>query len=81
MVVAKYDLGVFVEPDDFEEILKGASKFVPNSATEQPATRYLPYLPLLGNVMNGKILGKKCQKSALALGLKSLRSKALIIDI
>ncbi len=46
MVVAKYDLGVFVEPDDFEEILKGASKFVPNSATEQPATRYqLPAIP------------------------------------
>jgi hypothetical protein len=38
MVVAKYDLGVFVEPDDFEEILKGASKFAPNSATvEMPA--------------------------------------------
>ena len=46
MVVAKYDLGVFVEPDNFEEILKGASKFVPNSATEQPATRYqLPAIP------------------------------------
>jgi hypothetical protein len=54
MVVEKYDLGVFVEPDDFEEILKGASKFVPNSATEQPATRYLPYLPPLGNVMNSE---------------------------
>ena len=40
MVLAKYDLGVFVEPDDFKEILKGASKFVPNSATEQPATLY-----------------------------------------
>jgi hypothetical protein len=46
MVLAKYDLGVFVEPDDFKEILKGASKFVPNSATEQPATRYqLPAIP------------------------------------
>ncbi len=33
MVVAKYDLGVFVEPDDLEEIVRGASKFVPNSAT------------------------------------------------
>ena len=31
MVVAKYDLGVFVEPDDFEKSLRGASKFVPNS--------------------------------------------------
>ena len=46
MVLAKYDLGVFVEPDDFKEILKGASKFVPRSATEQPATRYqLPAIP------------------------------------
>jgi hypothetical protein len=77
MVVAKYDLGVFVEPDNFEEILKGASKFVPNSATEQPATRYqLPAIPpLLGNVMNGKFLGRKCQESAWALGLKSLRRR------
>ena len=68
MVVAKYDLGVFVEPDDFEEILKGASKFVPNSATEQPATRYqLPAIPtpawqryereILGRRMRGKSLG------------------------
>jgi glycosyltransferase involved in cell wall biosynthesis len=39
-VVEKYHLGVFVEPDDLEEIVRGASKFVPNSATEQPATRY-----------------------------------------
>jgi glycosyltransferase involved in cell wall biosynthesis len=39
-VVEKYHLGVFVKPDDLEEIMKGASKFVPNSATEQPATRY-----------------------------------------
>jgi hypothetical protein len=46
MVLAKYDLGVFVEPNDFKEILKGASKFVPNSPTEQPATRYqLPAIP------------------------------------
>jgi glycosyltransferase involved in cell wall biosynthesis len=37
-VVEKYHLGVFVEPDDFEEIVRGASKFVPNSATvEMPA--------------------------------------------
>ena len=68
MVVAKYDLGVFVEPDNFEEILKGASKFVPNSATEQPATRYqLPAIPtpawqryereILGKKMPGKCLG------------------------
>ncbi len=40
MVVAKYDLGVFVEPDDFKEILKGASKFVPNSATDELAALY-----------------------------------------
>jgi glycosyltransferase involved in cell wall biosynthesis len=32
-VVEKYNLGVFVEPDDFEEIVKGASKLVPSSAT------------------------------------------------
>jgi hypothetical protein len=51
MVLAKYDLGVFVEPDDFEEILKVASKFVPNSA-EQPATRYTPLLHLLGIAMS-----------------------------
>ncbi len=45
-VVEKYSLGVFVDPDDFEKILRGASKFVPNSATEQPATRYqLPATP------------------------------------
>ncbi len=40
MVVAKYDLGVFVEPDDFKEILKVASKFVPNSATDELAALY-----------------------------------------
>jgi hypothetical protein len=27
-----------VEPDDVQEIVRGASKFVPNSAMEQPAT-------------------------------------------
>lgn len=32
-VVEKYHLGVFVEPDDLEEILRGASKLVPSSAT------------------------------------------------
>jgi glycosyltransferase involved in cell wall biosynthesis len=37
-VVNNYHLGVFVEPDDVEEIVRGASKFVPNSAMEQPAT-------------------------------------------
>ena len=40
MVVAKYDLGVFVEPDDFEKSLRGASKFVPNSATDELAALY-----------------------------------------
>ena len=58
-VVEKYQFGVFVEPDDVGEIVRGASKLVPNSATvemlgeesgaskhvpcsatEQPATRY-----------------------------------------
>ncbi len=39
-VVGKYHLGVFVEPDDVEEIVRGASKFVPNSATDEPATRH-----------------------------------------
>jgi len=32
-VVNKYQLGVFVEPDDLEEILRGASKLVSSSAT------------------------------------------------
>ena len=32
-VVEKYELGVFVNPDDFEEVLRGASKLVPSSAT------------------------------------------------
>jgi glycosyltransferase involved in cell wall biosynthesis len=32
-VVEKYHLGVFVAPDDLGEILKGASKLVPSSAT------------------------------------------------
>jgi glycosyltransferase involved in cell wall biosynthesis len=32
-VVEKYALGVFVNPDDQEEIVRGASKFVPSSAT------------------------------------------------
>jgi glycosyltransferase involved in cell wall biosynthesis len=32
-VVEKYELGVFVKPDDAEEILRGASKLVPSSAT------------------------------------------------
>ena len=32
-VVNKYQLGVFVEPDDLEEILRGASKLLPSSAT------------------------------------------------
>ena len=32
-VVEKYQLGVFVEPDDAEEILRGASKLLPSSAT------------------------------------------------
>jgi glycosyltransferase involved in cell wall biosynthesis len=37
-VVEKYQLGVFVEPDNLEEIVRGASKFVPNSAMgEMPA--------------------------------------------
>ncbi len=37
-VVEKYHLGVFVEPDNVEEIVRGASKFVPNSAMgEMPA--------------------------------------------
>ena len=46
MVVAKYDLGVFVEPDDFEKSLRGASKFVPNSATDELAALYqLPAIP------------------------------------
>jgi glycosyltransferase involved in cell wall biosynthesis len=40
MVVEKYHLGVFVEPDDVEEIVRGASKLVPNSATDEPATRH-----------------------------------------
>jgi glycosyltransferase involved in cell wall biosynthesis len=39
-VVEKYHLGVFVEPDDAEEVLRGASKLVPNSATDEPATRH-----------------------------------------
>ena len=32
-VVERYELGVFVKPDDFEEVLRGASKLVKNSAT------------------------------------------------
>ncbi len=32
-IVEKYGLGVFVEPDNLEEILRGASKLVPSSAT------------------------------------------------
>lgn len=32
-VVGKYQLGVFVEPGDLEEILRGASKLVSSSAT------------------------------------------------
>lgn len=32
-VVEKYHLGVFNEPDNPEEILRGASKLVPSSAT------------------------------------------------
>ncbi len=32
-VVEKYHLGVFVKPDDAEEILRGASKLLPSSAT------------------------------------------------
>ena len=32
-VVEKYQLGVFVESHNVEEIVCGASKFVPNSAT------------------------------------------------
>jgi glycosyltransferase involved in cell wall biosynthesis len=32
-VVEKYELGVFVKPDDAEEILRGASKLLPISAT------------------------------------------------
>ena len=46
-VVEKYHLGVFVEPDDLDEVVRGASKFVPNSATEQPATRY--HLPAISS--------------------------------
>jgi glycosyltransferase involved in cell wall biosynthesis len=45
-VVEKYQLGVFVEPDNLEEIVRGASKFVPNSAMGEPVTRYqLPATP------------------------------------
>jgi len=32
-VVEKYQLGVFVKPDDFEEVLRGTSKLLPSSAT------------------------------------------------
>ena len=32
-MVEKYELGVFVKPDDPEEILRGATKLVPSSAT------------------------------------------------
>jgi len=32
-VVEKYQLGLFVEPDNFEEILTGVSKLVPSSST------------------------------------------------
>jgi glycosyltransferase involved in cell wall biosynthesis len=39
-VVEKYQLGIFVEPDNAEEVLRGASKLVPNSATDEPATRH-----------------------------------------
>ena len=40
---------IFVEPDDVHEIVRGASKFVPCSATERSATRYqLPATPSLG---------------------------------
>jgi glycosyltransferase involved in cell wall biosynthesis len=39
-VVEKYHLGELVKPDDAEEILRGASKLVPSSATDEPATRH-----------------------------------------
>lgn len=32
-MVGKYQLGVFVKPDDAEEVLRGASKLLPSSAT------------------------------------------------
>lgn len=47
-VVGKYDLGVFVEPDDLEEIVRGASKFVPNSATVEMSgegSRFSKHVP------------------------------------
>jgi hypothetical protein len=49
MVVAKYDLGVFVEPDDFKEILKGVSKFVPNSATDEMPAKDSGFSKLVPN--------------------------------
>jgi len=79
-VVEKYHLGVFVEPDDAEEVLRGASKFVPNSATDEPATRYSPLLHLLGIAMNARIPGRKMRGKCWRHSL-SLRSQALIIDI
>jgi hypothetical protein len=82
MVVAKYDLGVFVEPDDFEKSLRGASKFVPNSGLRMNSplfTSYLPFLPLLGNVMNGKILGKKMPGKCLGAWSEVSEGSALLL--
>ena len=41
-VVEKYELGVFVKPDDFEEVLRGASKLVKSSATGKCEFRLKP---------------------------------------
>jgi len=41
-VVEKYQLGVFVNPDDFEKILRGASKLLPSSATGKCELAFQP---------------------------------------
>ena len=41
-VVEKYELGVFVKPDDFEEVLRGASKLVKISAAGKCEFRLKP---------------------------------------
>jgi glycosyltransferase involved in cell wall biosynthesis len=85
-VVEKYHLGVFVGSDDFEEIVRGASKFVPNSATEQPATRHSlhatppPAWDRYECENSWEENARRVSHAAFNLSL-SLRGQALILDI
>jgi hypothetical protein len=54
--------------------------FMPSLRMNSPLfTSYLPFLPLLGNVMNGKILGKKMPRKCLGAWSEVSEGSALLL--